>query len=94
MARASWKIPFISSLFFRKSFLNSEKYNTFHRNSIITHDFVEKRLRVHSGKNWVSFLVTEDMVGKKLGEFSFTKVIGSRIAHSKYLKMKSKKKKK
>jgi ribosomal protein S19 len=34
------------------------------------------------------------MVGKKLGEFSFTKVIGSRIAHSKYLKMKSKKKKK
>jgi ribosomal protein S19 len=51
MARASWKIPFISSLFFRKSFLNSEKYNTFHRNSIITHDFVEKRLRVHSGKN-------------------------------------------
>jgi hypothetical protein len=32
------------------------------------------------------------MVGKKLGEFSFTKVTGSAIAHSKYLKMKAKKK--
>lgn len=94
MSRPSWKIPYVSSIFLRNSFINSEKYDTYVRNSIITNDFINKRIRVYSGKAWVSFIVTDDMVGKKLGEFSFTKVIGSRIAHSKYLKMKSKRKKK
>jgi hypothetical protein len=34
------------------------------------------------------------MVGKRIGDFSITKVIGSAIILSKYLKMKAKKKKK
>lgn len=94
MSRSSWKVPFVSAIFLRNAFIISNKFNSYSRNSTITKDFVNKRLRIHSGRFWVSFVVTDDMVGKKLGEFSFTKVIGSRIAHSKYLKMKAKRKKK
>lgn len=94
MFKYSWKIPYVSLIFLRNSFINSTKFNTFYRNSVISKDFINKRIRVYSGKSWVSFIVSDDMIGKKLGEFSFTKVLGSRIAHSKYLKLKQKKKKK
>jgi ribosomal protein S19 len=43
---------------------------------------------------FISFIVRRAMVGKKLGEFSMPKVMGSKVALSKYLKLKKKKKKK
>ena len=94
MSRAKWKIPFTSSIFFRKYFLNSHIFNTHKRNSIINVNFIDKRLRVYNGFKYISFIIKKNMIGKQIGDFSITKVMGSAILLSKYLKMKSKRKKK
>ena len=46
---------------------------TWARNSQIAPEFVGFTFGVHNGKAHVDVLVTEDMVGHKLGEFSPTK---------------------
>lgn len=46
---------------------------TWARNSQIAPDFVGFTFGVHNGKSHVDVLVTEDMVGHRLGEFSPTK---------------------
>jgi small subunit ribosomal protein S19 len=47
--------------------------NTWARNSQIAPEFVGFTFGVHNGKTHVPVLVTEDMVGHRLGEFSPTK---------------------
>lgn len=47
--------------------------NTWARNSQIAPDFVGFTFGVHNGKQHVEVLVTDDMVGHRLGEFSPTK---------------------
>ena len=46
---------------------------TWARNSQIAPEFVGFTFGVHNGKNHIEVLVTEDMVGHRLGEFSPTK---------------------
>lgn len=46
---------------------------TWARNSQIAPEFVGFTFGVHNGKSHVEVLVTEDMVGHRLGEFSPTK---------------------
>ena len=46
---------------------------TWARRSQIAPDFVGFTFGVHNGKSFVDVLVTEDMVGHRLGEFSPTK---------------------
>jgi small subunit ribosomal protein S19 len=52
---------------------------TWARRSTITPEFVGHTFGVHNGKDHHPVFVTEDMVGHKLGEFSFTRRF---IAHS------------
>ena len=52
---------------------------TWARSSTIAPDFVGKTIAVHNGKVHVPVFVTENMVGHKLGEFSFTRRF---MAHS------------
>jgi small subunit ribosomal protein S19 len=46
---------------------------TWSRRSTITPDFITMHFLVHNGKTFHKVLVTEDMVGHKLGEFSPTR---------------------
>ncbi len=46
---------------------------TWSRRSTIVPEFVGHTFGVHNGKVHVPVFVTEDMVGHKLGEFSFTR---------------------
>jgi len=46
---------------------------TWSRRTTVTPDFVGHRFLVHNGKLFTNVLVTEDMVGHKLGEFSPTR---------------------
>lgn len=46
---------------------------TWARNSQIAPEFVGFTFQVHNGKSFVDVLVTEEMVGHRLGEFSPTK---------------------
>lgn len=50
---------------------------TWSRACMISPEFVGHTFGVHNGKQHVPVFVTEDMVGHKLGEFSFTRVFRS-----------------
>jgi small subunit ribosomal protein S19 len=45
---------------------------TWSRRSTVTPDMVGLWFSVHNGKDFISFLVAEEMVGHKMGEFSPT----------------------
>lgn len=54
---------------------NSRKpIKTWSRRSTITPDFVGLTFNVHNGKDFQGILVTENMVGHKLGEFAPTRI--------------------
>lgn len=77
----------------RSRFFASNVYNTAVRNSTITAIFLDKTVRVYNGSKLKSFFIRPAMLGKKLGEFSITKVLGRDIYFSKQQKAKKKKKK-
>lgn len=52
---------------------------TWSRSCTIAPEFVGHTFGVHNGKQHIPVYVTEDMVGHKLGEFSFTRRF---MAHS------------
>lgn len=58
-----------------KARLESSKkpIKTWSRRSTITPDFVGLTIAVHNGRQHVPLLITENMVGHKLGEFAATR---------------------
>ena len=78
MTRSLKKWPYIDQRVMKKV----EALNTSGRKSIIktwsractiAPEFVGHTFGVHNGKQHIPVFVTEDMVGHKLGEFSFTR---------------------
>ena len=79
MARSLKKGPFVPEKLFRKvEKLNQmgrkEPVKTWCRACTIVPEFVGHTFLVHNGKMFNKVFVTEDMVGHKLGEFSFTRI--------------------
>lgn len=56
---------------------------TWSRRSMILPDMVGLTLAVHNGKQHVPVLISEEMVGHKLGEFAPTRTFRSHIADKK-----------
>jgi small subunit ribosomal protein S19 len=56
--------------------LDSMTIQTWSRSSTILPSFVSKKFQIYNGKNFVEVLITEAMVGYKLGEFARTRVRG------------------
>jgi len=56
---------------------------TWSRRSMILPDMVGLTLAVHNGKQHIPVLISEEMVGHKLGEFSPTRTFRSHIADKK-----------
>ncbi len=78
MSRSLKKGPYVDAKLLKKV-LGQEKgepkpIKTWARNSTIIPEFVAKTFLVHNGKEFKKVFVTENMVGHKLGEFSFTRV--------------------
>jgi small subunit ribosomal protein S19 len=75
MSRSLKKGPFCDEKLLQKVIKAKESKSpvkTWSRSSTILPEFVGVTMSVHNGKVFISFLITEDMVGHKLGEFSFT----------------------
>ncbi|KAJ3011744.1 mitochondrial ribosomal small subunit component [Thoreauomyces humboldtii] len=70
MVRAMWKGPFIVPL---PKVAPGEAIQTTARSATITPGHINKRFLVHNGNSYVPVVVTEQMVGRKLGEFAFTR---------------------
>jgi small subunit ribosomal protein S19 len=78
MARSTKKGPFIDAfLQTRVEAMNarSEKkvLRTWSRRSTVIPEMVGHTIAVHNGKKFIPVYITENMVGHKLGEFSFTR---------------------
>ena len=78
MARSTKKGAFVDShLMAKVEGMNarSEKkvLRTWSRRSTVIPEMVGHTIAVHNGKNFIPVYVTENMVGHKLGEFSFTR---------------------
>ena len=90
MARSSWKLPYISLLLFRRKFLTKTNLNIKIRNSVIPYIFIDKKIKIniYNGIWYLSTILSNSMLGFKLGEFSYTK----RSDTQTHLKKKRKKK--
>lgn len=78
MSRSIWKGPFVDGYLIKKvrkvmESGRSEMIQTWSRRSTIIPEFVGFTFAVHNGNKFIPVNVTEDMVGKKLGEFSPTR---------------------
>ena len=74
MARSVWKGPFVDGYLMKKvkALLESgrrDPIKTWSRRSTLIPDFVGVTFNVHNGRKFIPVLVTEEMVGHKLGEF-------------------------
>ena len=82
MSRSCWKVPFIHPLFFSKKFLKSSVFSTYIRTSLIGPLFIDKKLKIYNGLRFVSIFLNKNMVGDKIGEYSISKIMGSKIVYS------------
>jgi small subunit ribosomal protein S19 len=78
MARSVKKGPFVDGHLVRKiakvmASGKKEVIKTWSRRSTIMPDFVGAALAVHNGNKFIPVLVTDNMIGHKLGEFSPTR---------------------
>ena len=78
MARSIKKGPFIEGKLFKRVMMQSDSVNkrpikTYSRASVIIPEMVGATIQVYNGKVFVPVLVTENLVGHKLGEFSPTR---------------------
>ena len=78
MARSVWKGPFVDGYLLKKaenahSSGRNDIIRTWSRRSTILPQFVGLTFGVYNGRKFIPVLVTESMVGHKLGEFSPTR---------------------
>ena len=73
MSRSKWKGPFVDSNLLREIKINKKVFLTKSRNSTIIPSFVGKCFKIYNGKIFHKVIITENMVGHKLGEFSPTR---------------------
>ena len=88
MSRSLKKGPFIDLHLLKKIAVAVEKNDrkpvkTWSRRSMILPQMVGLTIAVHNGRQHVPVLVSEDMVGHKLGEFSATRTYRGHVADKK-----------
>lgn len=88
MARSVWKGPFVDGYMLKKAETvresgRKEIIKTWSRRSTILPQFVGLTFGVHNGQKFVPVLVTEHMVGHKLGEFAPTRTYYGHAADKK-----------
>ena len=88
MTRSVWKGPFVDGYLLKKADASlsggrKDVIKTWSRRSTIMPQFVGLTFGVYNGKKHVPVLVTEDMVGHKLGEFSPTRTFTGHAADKK-----------
>lgn len=91
MARSVKKGPFVDGYLLKKvdtgaAGTRRQVIKTWSRRSTILPEFVGFTFAVHNGRKFIPVLVTENMVGHKLGEFAPTRTFGGHAADKKVSK--------
>ena len=88
MARSVKKGPFVDDHLMKKVRVAAETNNrrpikTWSRRSMILPEMVSLTIAVHNGRQHVPVLISENMVGHKLGEFALTRTYRGHSADKK-----------
>jgi len=88
VARSVWKGPFVDGYLLKKAeqargSTRNEIIRTWSRRSTILPQFVGLTFGVHNGRKFLPVLVTENMVGHKMGEFAPTRTFHGHTADKK-----------
>lgn len=88
MARSVKKGPFVDAHLVKKveaasASRDRRPIKTWSRRSTVLPDFVGLTIAVHNGKQHVPVLISENMVGHKLGEFALTRTFKGHAADRK-----------
>ena len=88
MTRSVWKGPFVDGYLLDKADAaqasgRKDVIKTWSRRSTIMPQFVGLTFGVHNGQKHVPVLISEDMVGMKLGEFAPTRFFPGHAADKK-----------
>ena len=88
MPRSIKKGPFVDHHLIKKVETAKEKNDkrpikTWSRRSMILPDMVGLTIGVHNGRDHMPILITENMVGHKLGEFAITRIFRGHSADKK-----------
>jgi small subunit ribosomal protein S19 len=91
MTRSVWKGPFVDGYLLKKaeavrSSGRNTPVKTWSRRSTILPQFVGLTFQVHNGNKFIPVLVSEEMVGHKLGEFAPTRTFQGHSAADKKAK--------
>ena len=78
MARSVWKGPFVERSLLKKvedarSGVKKGVIKTWSRRSTILPNFIGLTFGVHNGKKFIPVIVSDQMIGHKLGEFAPTR---------------------
>jgi small subunit ribosomal protein S19 len=88
MARSVKKGPFVDAHLIKKveaasATRDRRPIKTWSRRSTVLPDFVGLTIAVHNGKQHIPVLISENMVGHKLGEFALTRTFKGHAADKK-----------
>jgi len=88
MVRSVWKGPFVDGHLIKKvqthlQESNNKPIKTWSRRSTILPQFVGITFNVYNGKKFIPVLVSEEMVGQKLGEYAPTRTYYGHTADKK-----------
>ena len=88
MSRSVWKGPFVEESLIKKvekikNEPNKKPIKTWSRKSTIIPDFVGFSFLIYNGKKFIPVLVSEEMVGQKLGEYAPTRTYYGHTADKK-----------
>jgi small subunit ribosomal protein S19 len=88
MARSIKKGPFVDAHLAKKveaalATRDRKPIKTWSRRSTIMPDFIGLTIAVHNGRQHVPVLISENMVGHKLGEFALTRTFKGHAADKK-----------
>ena len=88
MVRSIWKGPFVDGHLIKKvqsqlKESNTRPIKTWSRRSTILPQFVGITFNVYNGKKFIPVLITEEMVGQKLGEYAPTRTYYGHTADKK-----------
>jgi small subunit ribosomal protein S19 len=73
MSRAKWKGPYVEVLEEKDFQKHKQKAFILSRSSEIVPAFLGLTFNIYNGKIYVELTVTDEMIGHKFGEFSFTR---------------------
>lgn len=84
MARSAKKGPYVDEVLYERVMKardsgSSAPLRTWSRACTIVPEFVGHWFEIHNGRHFIKLLVTEEMVGHKLGEFAPTRTFKSHM---------------